>query len=315
MKRYVALLALVILLPANQAFGQQNNLVTTDPAQASIIYSDLVNFSKFLKRIDKGDAIDLAFKEEYLDKASPGLLEHIKDQQFTAEDFINAINERFDDYKKLQNLAAALKSVEPELRQAYERLSEVLPESTFMPVYYFVGVHKGLFAEPSQVGISVSITSESTALKHMTELVIHESAHVQQVMAVGLDEYMLVYGPKKSLLSLAIREGTAEFFTMLVTGKITQQEALDYLLENEESLWPQFATVIDDQSPGDWMWKKPSNGDWPSQMGYAVGYRIVNKYYESVDDKTRAKQAILASTNARELLDASGYGAEFLNSL
>ena len=312
MKTYVALLALVMLLPAKQAFGQQNNLVTTDSAQASIIYSDLLNFSKFLKRIDQGEAIDVALREEYLDKASPGLLEHIKDQQFTAEDFISAIGERFDDYKELQNLAAALKSVEPDLRQAYGRLSEVLPECIFMPVYYFVGVHKGLFAEPSQVGISVSITSESTALKHMTELVIHETAHVQQVMAVGLEEYMLVYGPKKNLLALAIREGTAEFFTMLVTGKITQQESLNYLLENEESLWPQFTASMDDQSPGDWMWQKPSNGDWPYHMGYAVGYRIVNNYYESADDKTKAKQAILASTNARELLDASGYGAGFL---
>lgn len=312
MKTYVALLALVMLLPVNPAIGQQNNLVTTDPAQASIIYSDLVNFSKFLKRIDKGDAIDIALKEEYLDKASPGLVEHIKDQQFTAEDFINAIDERFDDYKKLKDLAAALKTVEPELRQAYRRLSEVLPGSTFMPVYYFVGVHKGLFAEPSQVGISVSITSESTALKYMTELVIHESAHVQQVMAVGLDEYMLVYGPKKSLLSLAIREGTAEFFTMLVTGKITQQDALDYLLENEESLWPQFSTTMDNQNPGDWMWQKPSNGDWPNHIGYAVGYSIVNNYYESAGDKTQAKQMILTTTNARDLLDASGYGARFL---
>lgn len=312
MKTYVALLALVMLLPAKQASGQQSNLITTDPAQAPIVYSDLVNFSKFLERIEKGDALDIALNEEYLDKASPGLLEHIKDQQVTAEDFFNAINERLDDYKKLQNLAATLKSVEPELRQAYGRLSEVLPESTFMPVYYFVGVHKGLFAEPSPAGISVSITSESTALKHMTELVIHETAHVQQVMAVGLDEYMLVYGPKKSLLSLAIREGTAEFFTMLVTGKITQQAALDYLLENEESLWPQFTSSMDDQSPGDWMWQKPSNGEWPYHMGYAVGYRIVNDYYESAHDKTQAKQAILASTNARELLDASGYGAGFL---
>lgn len=267
-----------------------------------------MNFAKFLKRVDEGDAIDIALQEEYLDRASLGLLEHIKDQQFTAEDFINAINERFDDYKKLQNLATALKSVEPELRQAYVRLAEVLPESAFMPVYYFVGVHKGLFAEPSQVGIYVSITSESTALNHMTELVIHESAHVQQVMAVGLDEYILVYGPKKSLLSLAIREGTAEFFTMLVTGNITQQEALVYLLEHEESLWPQFAASKDDQSPGDWMWQPPSNGDWPPHMGYAVGYRIVNSYYESADDKTKAKQAILASTDARELLDASQYG-------
>jgi hypothetical protein len=309
MRAYVALLVLVMLIPANQVFGQQNSLVTTDPAKASIIYSDLVNFARFLERIDSGDAIDIALEEEYLEKASPGLLEHIKDQQFTAADFINAINERLHEYKKLKNLSVALKSVEPDLRQAYGRLSEVLPGSVFMPVYYFVGVHKGLFAEPSQIGISVSISSESSALKHMTELVIHESAHVQQVMAVGLNEYMQVYGPKKSLLSLAIREGTAELFTMLVTGKITQQDALDYLLENEGGLWPQFSRSMHDQDPGDWMWRKPSNEDWPNHMGYAMGYRIVDSYYQSAGDKTQAKQAILASTDARELLDASGYGA------
>jgi hypothetical protein len=309
MKAYIALLALVMLMPAKQGFAQQNPLVTNDPAQAHLIYSDLENFSNFLQRLEKGDAIEAALQEEYLDKASPGLLEHIKEQEFTAEDIISAVNERFDDYKKLENLAVSLKTVEPELRQAYGRMSEILPGSVFMPVYFFVGVHPGLFAEPSEVGISVSITSESTALKYMTELVVHESAHVQQVMAVGLEEYLLVYGPKKSLLSLSIREGTAEFFTMLVTGKITQQDALDYLLENEERLWPQFAGNMNEESPGDWMWQKPSNEDWPYHMGYAMGYRIVDHYYQSAEDKTHAMKAILASTNAKQFLEASGYGA------
>ena len=98
----------------------------------------------------------------------------------------------------------------------------------------------------------------------------------------------------------------------MVTDRITQQDALDYLIEKEESLWPQFATSMDDQSPGDWMWQKPSNADWPPHMGYAMGYRIVNNFYESANDKTRAMQEILTSTNAKELLQASGYGTDFL---
>jgi hypothetical protein len=314
MKANVYLLILVVFITAKPGFAQENSLITTEPGQASIIYSDLVNFSHFLNRVESGDEISIALKEEYLDKASPGLLKHIEDQQFTHEDFIKAVDSRLSDYQELRDLPGTLQSKEPDLRQAYVRLSEVLPGSVFMPVYYFVGVYKGMFAEPSEIGISVSITSKTTALEHITELVIHENVHVQQVMAVGLDEYMKVYGPKKNLLSLAIREGTAEFFTMLVTGKITQQNALSYLLENEESLWRQFAKNMDDQDPGDWMWQKPSNQDWPNHIGYAMGYRIIDNYYQSAEDKAMAKGAILASTDARTLLDASGYGEGFTQS-
>jgi hypothetical protein len=73
------------------------------------------------------------------------------------------------------------------------------------------------------------------------------------------EKYAALFGPEKNLLGLCIREGIGEFFTYLVTGTITQDEALRFTTKNEKSLWDWFKKEMGGSETGDWMWKKPED--------------------------------------------------------
>ena len=60
-----------------------------------------------------------------------------------------------------------------------------------------------------------------------------------------------------------------------------------------------------------WMWSKPSNSDQPRDIGYALGSRIVEAYYDNATDKRQAMQDILSVTNYSKLLKRSGYATQF----
>jgi uncharacterized protein YjaZ len=120
-----------------------------------------------------------------------------------------------------------------------------------------------------------------------------------------------LFGPEKNLLGLCIREGTAEFFADLITGRITQDEALPFTLQHERRLWEWFRKEMNGQETGDWMWKKPADPDQPMHVGYVMGYRIVQAYYNNASDKKQAVQEILSVTDFAGLLERSGYALQF----
>ena len=57
-----------------------------------------------------------------------------------------------------------------------------------------------------------------------------------------------------------------------------------------------------------WFGKK--DGDRPADLGYWVGYRIAQTYYENSADKTKAIHDILKVRNANGFLKKSGYRGE-----
>jgi uncharacterized protein YjaZ len=121
-------------------------------------------------------------------------------------------------------------------------------------------------------------------------------------------KYAALFGGEKSLLGLTIREGTAEFFSKLAAGRYTQNEAEEFVLNNEKRLWREFQPVMLGRETGDWMWNKPKDPDQPYHVAYVMGARIVSAYYEKAHDKGQAVRDILSVVDFEKFLDESGYG-------
>ena len=100
----------------------------------------------------------------------------------------------------------------------------------------------------------------------------------------------------------------AEFVAKRVTGRITQQDALDYVLKYEREVWERFRPQMMGRDTSGWMWSKPSDPDQPRDIAYALGSRIVEAYYNKATDKRQAMQEILSVTNYPSFLEESGYG-------
>jgi uncharacterized protein YjaZ len=185
-----------------------------------------------------------------------------------------------------------------------------MPNAVFPPTYFLIGAYRGI-GSGSVEGQLITVEKWQKPLEDKRPLLIHELVHFEQVVAVGYEKYKALFGPEKSLLGLCIREGTAEFFADLATGEITQDEALDYTLKHEKRLWDWLQKEMGGRETGDWMWKKPEDPEQPRHVGYVMGYRIVQAYYNNAEDKAQAVREILSVTNYPAFLRKSDYAVNF----
>jgi hypothetical protein len=123
---------------------------------------------------------------------------------------------------------------------------------------------------------------------------VHEMLHMQQLAAVGEAYFAIFSGPGQTPLATAIRDGAAIYFAELVTGgSVHKNAARDFLLANEARLWARFREEMHGNEMGDWLWSDPADPDQPRDVGYAMGARIVQAFYEKAADKGEAARVIL----------------------
>lgn len=87
--------------------------------------------------------------------------------------------------------------------------------------------------------------------------------------------------------------------------------AREYLLARENRIWCQFRESMLGPETGDWMWGRPRDPEQPTDLGYVLGARIVESYYERAAVKAEAVKHILSVTDYPAFLAASGYAERF----
>lgn len=179
----------------------------------------------------------------------------------------------------------------------------------FPPIYYLASDPSfgGGLADPTGVLISFSPRGFEDIGDRLPHLVVHELVHVQQALAQGVERYRSIYGPSGSLLAIAIREGSADLVAQLTSGGHVNPRAHAYGLQHERALWQQFQKEMHGTATGEWFFVDPANSEWPQDLGYFVGYRIAESYYQRMPDKARALRDILSVTDHRLFLKDSGY--------
>ena len=294
------------------------------------VYDDLEAFSRAfdpdLKEVDLATAFEL----EYFKNGSPGLAEYARRFALTPESLATRVLNNPLFFASLEDLGERVETQRPAMDAAFAKLLDFHPDATFLPVYFLVtGLSSG--GQASQQGLLISadrfaLTDEWVdsdlfrngrlrPLPEITHLVAHELAHIQQVLAQGMDRYVSIYGPDKSVLALAIREGTADFVAKLISGDHVNPIAHEYGMAHEEAIWNEFKKDYTNSETGEWFFVKPTgHEEWPQDIGYFVGFRIVQSYYENAKDKTEAFQEILSVTDYDLFLQKSGYAERFGNS-
>jgi hypothetical protein len=243
-------------------------------------------------------------------RQAPLVVDDIEKYGLTAERLRHSIRRHPDKYAALGDMPAAIAALEEPTQQAFARFKELIPQAVFPPTYFLVGAYRGI-GSGSTEGQLITVEKWSLPIDAKTTMIIHELTHFQQVVAVGYHKYKALFDDEKSLLGLCIREGTAEFVAGRVTGKITQDEAVDFTRQHERRLWEQFVTEMDGRETGDWMWSKPANPEQPRHVAYVLGALIVESYYDNTADKEQAMRDILGVTDYATFLERSGYAARF----
>jgi hypothetical protein len=280
-------------------------------AEARFVYEDIENFLEAYARAERSADRAAVYQADYLDRASLGLQMFIFKYDLTAERLVNAIDQHPKAYARLPETLAALKSQEKEFRHAYREIERLAVSSVFPPTCFLVAAHRGI-GSGSTEGPLITIEKESpeSVADDLVATLVHEMIHMQQLARQQEAYFSIFSGDARTLLATSVREGSATFFSNLITGGSEHKNrAWDYLLTNEDELWNRFAAEMHGTEMGDWLWEEPAQPGQPQDIGYALGARIVQTLYERAEDKVAAADLILSVTDYPALLEASGYPA------
>ena len=302
-------------LGINNQLGAQLSSSPTDPAEARIVYDDVVNFIDAFNMLSySADTIDI-LQKYYIDKGTPGLKIFIEKYDLTAPKLAAKIRQYPDDYAAVGAKLEWLRSIEPTIRLYFHKLKTFIPNAVYPPTYYLIGRRRGI-GSGSIEGQLITIEKQAvdTFDIGIEGHIIHELTHLNQLHAIGsLDKYLAIYNDEKSLLAICIREGVAEFFAELVTGE-GKQEALNYLAKHEMEIWRRFEMDMWGTDTKDWIWQEPKFPEQPQDVGYVIGAKIVEYYYKHATDLEEAVNTILSITDYRDFLEKSGYEEKFKKS-
>ena len=180
------------------------------------------------------------------------------------------------------------------------KLKEIYPAARFPNVYFVVGrwnsggtaSSNGMLIGADQQCLTPGVAlgelnlwerNNFAALNGLPGLVAHEQIH-----------YIQKASSDPSLLRGALNEGMADFLAELTTGQNPNARLLPYGLAHEKQIWADFSKEMAGKSWSDWI----ANGnqetpDKPADLGYFVGYKICQSYYQEMADKKQAVHDIL----------------------
>jgi len=153
------------------------------------------------------------------------------------------------------------------------------------------------------------VQNVSRKMDYLPAIVIHELVHLQQFVFLkqNFNQVQL-----SRLLDLSIIEGTADFVCSLVLKGKFPNDFLHPLADPQEKLiWQEFKQEMMSDHTGKWLYKRITQPESLTNLGYYIGYKIVESYFNHNGAKAKALQEIIELQDPLALLTASDYDAKF----
>lgn len=309
MKKYALITGCILCLSLTAT--AQNRLYT-------IVTSDIDHFWTAYDSLafahSQQDSINI-IQRDYIDKASPGLIEFLKVRPSTAKRYVKAIGLFPKFWKSLRPRTELVKDLNKKIGKIYSAYYQYLPGFRPPNVCFVIGtlssggtVTKGWVLIGTEIAAADSLTDTSeftgwlkqklgkgNAMTHIVAIVAHEMVHTQQV------------NPDSStLLSIAIQEGSADFIPEQLLGLQNDKGVFAYGKQHECELWTLFQKDLKNNGPiSNWFYATVKNR--PADMGYFIGAQICKAYYDRMHNKKEALKDILKSTDYKKLVQESHY--------
>jgi hypothetical protein len=290
-----------------------------EPNAAKLVTSDLPNFWKSWAQASAVATVEekeKIYQTGYLDKGSAGLKDFVQERIESVKNLV-AVTEKHPKYfAALKEVTPRVLQMEPAIRSSFRKLKELYRDAVFPDVYFLIGRmnsggttgYSGLLiglemhGKTSQTDMTEMDSWLKSVLGPIDELpgiVAHELIHYQQ----GPDE--------DTLLAQAIHEGGADFIGEMISGQTTNARLREYGNAHEATLWRDFSKDMKGKDFSHWLYEGDKSRDRPSDLGYYMGYRISESYYEHAADKKKAIRDILTVTDYEKLLRESHYADKF----
>lgn len=311
------LLLFVFAISINVSAQTENAEINRDPAAAKIVTSDIALFWKaFDKATRENDLI--VYRDEYLKKGSAGLKEFWRVRIENSCELVNAINYAPKYYAATRGQTAKLDSFEPRIRSSFQNLKEIYPDAVFPDVYFLVGrMNSGgtltrtglligveMYAKTGETDMSTFSDWHKAVLGSMDRIpfiVAHELVHYQQDHPAD----------DQTLLRRSVSEGAADFIATLIAGGHSNRHLHEYGDPKEAALWNEFKTEMLGNDVSNWLYQGDEAKDRPADLGYYIGFKIAESFFDKSSDKKAAVKKILEIKDFKKFLADSGYEEKF----
>lgn len=296
---------------------------TTHGQTPTIITSDIDNFWDAFDRLHnaktKEDSIRI-IDVLYLGRASEGFKKLIKSRDLTAEKYVNAISFFPEYWKSVRNNTLGVENYKDEISNQMLLFEQSIKNFKTPKICFAIGVFStGGTVKDNWLLIGTEmVASDSTTIRtgmndwlrnilpsepHILEFTAHETVHIQQRKGLGL-----IWGYfNHRLLTMVINEGAADFVADKVTGTSINGKMYTYGYNHEKEIWDEFSMEMYGKDYSKWLYNGSNSKDRPADLGYFIGYRICEAYYNQSEDKEDALNAILKINNYKSFLRKSGY--------
>ena len=264
-------------------------------------------FAKLFQQYPDSISPDI-LQEEYLSVGTTGI------RIFTPNRIVNADNlaEKISKYRKAYEkginlmLEAAIQAEEESL-EILGSIQSLFKQKKSAPAYFVFGANNsGGTASGRGLVIGLEVLSRfadtpQEAREVVKGFVAHEIVHVYQARVKAAPG-------RNYLLTQSLKEGFADFIARQTLGYIPESEKArhEYGIENEALLWKEFQKDMNGTDFQPWMYGKGKDGR-PSDLGYWIGLRICEAYYNKAENKEEALMTLLKLKRAKEILEESGY--------
>ena len=286
-----------------------------DPYKAQLVTEDIPRFWRAydLAAHDTTHAVEI-FQREYFDQASPGLRDYFDLKIKSVPKFVANQRRKARYYRSIRSLTLRVDSMKPQILAGFVKLKELYPAARFPNVYFVIGrwtsggtaSRRGLLIGTDMECLAPGVDARELTLWErnnagtfavLPSLVAHEHIH-----------FLQKDGLNRSLLRGAIKEGMADFLAELTTGRNPNARLQAYGLAHEAQLWAAFTKEMGSTNWSNWIANSTQETtDKPADLGYFVGYRICQSYYERVADKKQAVHDLLNISDYPTFLTESGY--------
>jgi len=270
-------------------------------------------------------------QKHFLDKASPGQQRMMELRRYTAGEYVQAIRQSPKFWQSLRKSAEDIAAYQAELYEVVGQLQAAYPALQPADIYFTMGI----FRSPGTgvdsmvlIGSEYALGTRETdisdlpqrlqqanyyqinPIEHLAFLVTHEYIHTQQ--------RPMVY----NLLSLTLYEGIAEFAAEVISGRPPALfELYDYGPANEARLKQRFEEMLFNPNMRyHWLWNSDDNEFGVHSLGYYIGRRLAEAYYEQAEDKAAALRTLIELDYEDEaaveaLVDGTGFFSDSLEEL
>ena len=324
MVRYLfsCLLALACAQHALAQDAVSDRPADADPLTATIHLEDVERFAA-IYRASNGEPTAEQLQEGYLDPGSYGVKVFTRGRIENAQNLATMVAANREAYSlALDRCLPAARQANADLRSIYLALAGALPEARLPQVYIVMGAgNSGGTAVPGAQVLGLEILcatspTEAAFRARLRHFFAHETVH-------SLQGDFGSPGTDNTLLRAVLAEGAADFIARLVTGEPPSVERAEWATPREAELRRELAAdialveaaktdpALEEHASAAirrWVFNYQSAPEgWPSELGYWMGMRLWEAYYDAAPDKRAALRAMLTLEDPGAVLAAADF--------